>query len=113
MLEPAFELLEFEPVLVEPALFDELELLDELFELFVFDDELEELLELLELLEPVFDPVEGRLVEVEPELLDVEVLGASTTELDEFELEALLLDELLLDEDDELELEATCEPSLT
>lgn len=110
MLEPAFELLEFEPVLVEPALFDELELLDELFELFVFDDELEELLELLE---PVFDPVEGRLVEVEPELLGVEVLGASTTELDEFELEALLLEELLLDEEDELELEAACEPSLT
>lgn len=110
MLEPAFELLEFEPVLVEPVLFDELELLDELFELFVFDDELEELLELLE---PVFDPVEGRLVEVEPELLGVEVLGASTTELDEFELEALLLEELLLDEEDELELEAACEPSLT
>lgn len=110
MLEPAFELLEFEPVLVEPALFDELELLDELFELFVFDDELEELLELLE---PVFDPVEGRLVEVEPELLGVEVLGASTTELDEFELETLLLEELLLDEEDELELEAACEPSLT
>lgn len=110
MLEPAFELLEFEPVLVEPALFDELELLDELFELFVFDDELEELLELLE---PVLDPVEGRLVEVEPELLGVEVLGASTTELDEFELEALLLEELLLDEEDELELEAACEPSFT